>query len=284
MNEKIKTRKRKSKNKSKSKNDKPSRRGRPFAADYLPFEEAVKTVRKELLASSVQYYKWWDRNRPANLPRRPDNTYKNEWAGWGYYIGKTNSFGSSREGRDTTKSRHNYRPLEEIRKYAALHGIKTQQEWFDHVREKGLPDDIPTRPDIVFSPTRRGRANNPFKPKTLGWVSWGNFLELSRSVQLIEDKIEIIRPILYIATSPSQINGVYLINVIGGDVYELKRHIINMGVRLIKAFYTDVMAEHKPIINQLNNYIYGQSDEYLIHNIWDVVNALEEKLEVVRFN
>lgn len=255
--------------------------GRPRHGDYLPFEEAAALVRKECLGSSMQYYEWWDRNRPSNLPRRPESPYKNEWKGWAYFIGKDNPFGSQNLARDVVRSGpKKYRSLEEIRKFAAMHGALNQEDWWSLAREGKLPDDIPSRPDIVFS---GNKFKNRYKNYS-GWVSWRHFFELSRNINTIEDKFEVARPILYISSSPSKVNGVYLINVIGGGVYELKAHLANLGVKLVRAFYTDINAEHKPILAKLNNYIYGQTDEYLIANVWDLISDLEEKLEQVRFD
>lgn len=265
----------------KSKKKTPPRpRGRPRHGDYLPFEEAAKVVRNECLASSLQYYEWWDRNRPYNLPRRPTSTYNKEWKGWGYYIGVYNGFGTNNPERDPLVSKKQYRPLVDVQKFAAMHGVKTQEDWYDLVRENKLPIDIPSRPDIVYSGT-------PKKYETYrerSWISWKYFLAPLKKLDTIEAKIESVSPILYVATSPSGVNGVYLINIIGGGAYELKQHLQVMGVRLVAAFYTDIEAKHKPIIGKLNNYIYGQKDEYLIENVWEVIAELELLLEQVRFN
>jgi len=267
----------KKKKRKKKKHKKNLKIGRPTKFKYLPYEEAREIVRNECLSSKNQYLDWWDRNRPVGLPRRPDAPYAKYGFTWASWLGVNNSFGAKHYNRDHNRNRtRKFRPLEEIKKFVALHGITSQREWFEFAKVHGLPEDIPTRPDIVFSSIRKRQLNEA------NWIGWGDFLKYSRNINSIEDKINVVKPILYIATSPSNINNVFIINVIGGGVYELKQHIASLGVKLIAAFYTTIDAEHKTILKTLNNYIYGQQDEYLSHNIWEIISDLEMVLEKVR--
>ena len=50
------------------------RGGRPRR--HLEFEEARLFVRSQQLSSVGQYKKWWDLNKPTNVPKCPDRAYK----------------------------------------------------------------------------------------------------------------------------------------------------------------------------------------------------------------
>lgn len=271
--------------KPKSKSGKPRKRksakkppGRPpKPTRYLPYEEAREIVRGECIGSKIQYFEWWDRNKPPGLPRRPDAPYAKNGFTWSSWLGVNNSFGTDRFNRGYNNNKNvRYRPLEEVKKFAALHGVTDQQRWYELARSQKFPQDIPTRPDIVFSSMRRRLINEQ------KWLGWNDFFKYSKSINSVENKIDVVQPILYIATSPSNINNVFIINVIGGGVYELKKHITSLGVKLIAAFYTTIDAEHKSILKTLNNYIYGQKDEYLSYNIWEIISDLEMVLEKVQ--
>ena len=57
----------------------------------------------------------------------------------------------------------NWRPFEEVKKYAQSLNFNTSSEWYYYCRiEKKLPLDLPRKPDSAY--------------KNCGWVNWGDFL------------------------------------------------------------------------------------------------------------
>jgi len=53
--------------------------------EYLSYRDAVRMVREQHIRNSTEYKSW--KNRPANLPSRPDLHYK-EWHSWKEFLGK----------------------------------------------------------------------------------------------------------------------------------------------------------------------------------------------------
>jgi len=57
--------------------------------NFLSFEEARKYVRKLGLKSKIEYIEWYKKEKPINLPVRPDSAYKNKgWIDWYDFLGK----------------------------------------------------------------------------------------------------------------------------------------------------------------------------------------------------
>jgi len=52
---------------------------------YLQYEEASEFCQKKHIKNSIEYRIW--SNRPANLPARPDQYYKDKWQGWKTFLG-----------------------------------------------------------------------------------------------------------------------------------------------------------------------------------------------------
>ncbi|MBN2484387.1 MAG: hypothetical protein JXB34_00290 [Bacteroidales bacterium] len=52
---------------------------------YLPYSEASKLCRGAGIKNSIEYRKW--RTRPAKLPARPDQYYKEVWKDWQSFLG-----------------------------------------------------------------------------------------------------------------------------------------------------------------------------------------------------
>lgn len=54
-------------------------------SNYLNYDEASKICRLKGIKNSIEYRTW--RNRPANLPARPDQYYKKKWESWKAFLG-----------------------------------------------------------------------------------------------------------------------------------------------------------------------------------------------------
>lgn len=120
--------------------------------DWLPFDEAKRLVREEQIPSQNAYFKWWDREQPQQIPKRPNRVYREEWKGWNDFLGNNNEF------KNPVKKK--YRPLQEATTWVHSLGLQGQKEWFDYTKNHSIPADIPHRPDLVYD----------------DWVSWKHFL------------------------------------------------------------------------------------------------------------
>ena len=93
------------------------------------------------------------KDRPQNVPQKPQYFYKNEWEGWSKFLGVkiVNS-------KDKTKFYCNY---SQAKKYASSLKLKNVKEWIIFTKKKNFPANIPKKP------------NRWFKEQ---WESWGIFL------------------------------------------------------------------------------------------------------------
>ena len=61
--------------------------------EFLQFKEARKIVRKQNFKDFLSYKKWWTKNKPLNLPARPEKIYKNEgWVSGSDWVGSKKLF------------------------------------------------------------------------------------------------------------------------------------------------------------------------------------------------
>lgn len=56
-----------------------------FERNYLNYEEASRMCKRLGIKNSIEYRTW--KNRPAKLPARPDQYYKEAWIGWSDFLG-----------------------------------------------------------------------------------------------------------------------------------------------------------------------------------------------------
>lgn len=240
--------------------------GRPRVC--FDMETAKRIVRSEGIASLTQYRRWYEINQPVKMPKNPQRAYAKEWTGWGDFLGVYNTY--SRRAGDTTNGRGKYRTLGEARAFATTLGLKTKNDWLSYVRSGVCPADIPFRPDIVYTKGIGGEY----------WLSWKNFLgsEIVNSLDIIETSV----PIMYIGRSPYTVmRNVYVINVIPGGRPALVEHLTKTQFTLIAAYYIDNKFNHKNIINGLSKYSNGAIDEYIIDNIYEIMDILSNNLNKV---
>ena len=117
---------------------------------FLSFEEARQKLRFYGI-SSVEKYRQWQKQHP-DMPSAPDQTYKAQWKGWGYFLGT---------GRVKT-GEENFLSFEEAREKARNAGIKSRKEY-----EKWQKD----HPDMPSHPNRAYAGQ---------WTSWGDFLDTKK--------------------------------------------------------------------------------------------------------
>lgn len=119
----------------------------------LPFEEVRKFVKKLNLKNRLEWNSYWKENkRPNNIPKNPNDAYKNKgWEGWADFLG-TNKF-----------SNQNKISFEKLKLFVQNKEIKSGNEWNSYWKKNKRPINIPLNPDRIYK-------------KTGDWKGWGDFL------------------------------------------------------------------------------------------------------------
>lgn len=121
---------------------------------FKSFDEA----RKYVVGLGLKGKSDWEKYRkmgklPNDIPSTPSRTYKDKgWNGFGDWLGT---------GKVATQKR-NYRKFKEAKKIVQTLKINNYSEWLRCVKEKLIPDDIPSNPNLVY--------------KNDGWKGYGDWL------------------------------------------------------------------------------------------------------------
>lgn len=74
----------------------------PDTSGLTPFEIAKTAIQAMKLTSREAFYDLKRKNMlPAGVPRNPDTTFKNEWKGWGDFLGNTGNTATAVEASAT---------------------------------------------------------------------------------------------------------------------------------------------------------------------------------------
>jgi superfamily II DNA or RNA helicase len=119
-----------------------------FLIKYKPYEETKEFVRELGISSYNQWIKYTKSgNKPHDIPRNPDKTYKGKgWIDWYEFFGK---------------NKEKFRSFEETRKFVNSLKIKSITEWKKYCKSGLKPEDIPNRPSKTY--------------KNQGWIDWYDF-------------------------------------------------------------------------------------------------------------
>jgi superfamily II DNA or RNA helicase len=90
-------------------------------------------------------------NFPKNIPKNIPSFYKDQFEGWGIFLGTGYVANQKRK----------YKPYRHAKKYALSLKLKSSQKWIKHTESQNFPKDIPKYPNQVYSKQFEG---------------WGNFL------------------------------------------------------------------------------------------------------------
>jgi len=121
--------------------------------NFLSFKKVRKFVRKLKLLNINEYYRWFRfTDKSIGIPSNPTQIYKDQWKGWGDFLGT---------GRIAYQKRE-YLSFEEARKFVRKLKLKRQKEWRKYCMLSKKPCSIPHAVDKTY--------------KNKGWVSWGDFL------------------------------------------------------------------------------------------------------------
>ena len=221
--------------------------------NWLTFEEARDIVRDESLCSVVQYKQWWDRNVPRQIPKYPYNVWKTKWAGWNDFLGNDNVF---------DYGKRQYRPYLEAVDFVHKLKLPTQRAWHDHVRDVGIPDDIPSHPELIYNT----------------WISWGQWLGNKARARVEHQKAAIADAgYLYIVHLPGRPANVFRIGVTLGKT-ELGSYVTTERASIVKLFKMEPGFDWKGGIAPWAKPWWEGDQEYVVSNVNEMIFELGSDL------
>lgn len=124
---------------------------------YYDYETCKKVIQDKKIESKSDFYKKIKELIIENnkIPYSPQTIYKDEWEGWGEFLGS---------GRINSKFRK-FKTFEESKQWARSLNLKIVKEWRYLDLDK-IPIDIPKKPDMVY--------------KNKGWVDYFDWLGISK--------------------------------------------------------------------------------------------------------
>ena len=126
--------------------------------NYLSFEKAREFVRSLNLSGFNDYRKYTiSGEKPKEIPSRPDVVYKNEFKGYGDWVG-TGSI-------PTQVMSKQFWPFEKARDYVRNLNLYSFEDWKEYSKSSEKPKEIPTNPHKIY------------KDK---WISYGDWLGTGR--------------------------------------------------------------------------------------------------------
>lgn len=126
--------------------------------NYLSFEKAREYIQSLNLSGFNDYKKYASSGeKPKEIPSRPDIVYKNEFKGYGDWVGT---------GAIPTKVKSKlFWPFEKARDYVRNLNLYSFEEWKEYSKSDKKPIEIPTNPQKIY------------KDK---WISFSDFLGTGR--------------------------------------------------------------------------------------------------------
>lgn len=228
--------------------------GRP--RHNFEFHEARELVRNEQIPSVRQYKKWWKRNTPAKIPKRPDRAYEKEWISWNDFLGNNNIFPSTKQ---------NFRPFKEARTFVQQLGLNNKVQWFDYVRTGKKPKDIPTRPDVVYD----------------DWFTWADWL--GSDIASVKRNIETAEAIFFIIQNKNRPHNVFQLGITLEGKQTILQYQVKQQFRIVGLFYCNIDFNWKSIVEDYGKSFWeGRQDEYVINNINNFVFNITDFVEKVR--
>ena len=98
-------------------------------------------MRSIQLATISAWNPWCKTNRPNNIPACPKVTYRNEWRGWGDWLG----------------NEIEWLPFDEAREIVRSFNLRSAEDWkFFCTELRRKPDNIPYEPKVIYADEWRG--------------------------------------------------------------------------------------------------------------------------------
>lgn len=141
---------------------------------FLPFEKARLFVHSQKIAKKDDYSEWSKTSsRPSNIPSLPSRTYKDEWQGWGDWLGTFKIANQKRK----------YRAFAEAREYVRQLGLNNREEWQAWIKSNENPSDIPSSPERAYKKDWKGVGD---------WLGTGAVASQNRSFLSFEKSREFV--------------------------------------------------------------------------------------------
>jgi hypothetical protein len=131
---------------------------------YRTFTEARQFVQKLELTSLREWIAYCKSgNKPDDIPQKVERTYKNDFKGYGDFLGTGT----------IAPQNLKFLPFKDARDRARKLGLKSQTEWFDSRKSGSIPDNISASPHKTY--------------KNKGWISWGDWLGTGRIADQLKE-------------------------------------------------------------------------------------------------
>jgi hypothetical protein len=208
----------------------------------MSFEEARKIVRQHAIQSVTDYERWWNTNRPARIPKRPDRAYHRDFISWGDFLGVHNAFSFKRQ---------KFLPYEQAKVVAHKLNLKSILDWRELCSKRKVPKGLPTRPDVVYE--TRGE-----------WISWRDFLGYAIDSRI--DSMKNTKALLCIIKYNSQPGNVVTILTLEENNYStLIEELKHTGGKMLFSYvipkngiWRDSISKH------CKEYAYGGANSYIV--------------------
>ncbi len=106
---------------------------------WRAYQKAKAYIRSLGLKNRREFRVWIQSGeRPKDIPSSPESVYKEEWEGWGSFLGTGN------------KRRKKWRPYREAQDHVQSMGIRTQKEYNEWSKSGERPQDIPSDPQKIY--------------------------------------------------------------------------------------------------------------------------------------
>ena len=124
---------------------------------FRDFKSAREFVRKLGLKNNKEWRIYLKINNiPDDIPKTPEEVYKNEWNSWGDWLGTGNIGNLNKKFLDFESARNIVRRL----------GLQDKNKWYDYCKSRNKPIEIPSNPNVVY--------------KNEGWKGYGDWLGTGR--------------------------------------------------------------------------------------------------------
>jgi len=116
---------------------------------FLDTKQFVHNLKIKSFSEWREYCK--SGKKPDDIPSNPNRVYKNEWKGWGEFLGNGHI--------------RNYRSFDDAKQFAQSLQLKNSDEWRVICKSGKKPDDIPASPNKVYKKEWKGFGD---------WLGTGN--------------------------------------------------------------------------------------------------------------
>jgi hypothetical protein len=142
-----------------------------YNKQFLTFTEAREFVQKLGLKNQKEWNEYCKSgNKPDDIPSRPNKTYKNEFKGFGDFLGTGHAVPKDRVYVSFTKARDFARTL----------NLKGWVAWRVYCKSGNKPDDIPLLPNKTYKNEFKGMGDF----LGTGWCSYESAREFTRKLGL----------------------------------------------------------------------------------------------------